>query len=375
MRHPPIVLPPEDDDDEFSDFDDGEWDGLPDTDDAPWPVGGGPGGAVAASPGAGAPPGSEPPVGAGRRSRARRPPPLTSRTSRRVDPRTADRPPAQCLLRVVRAFGAVGAGVAARTAARLWGRSPGCYHRAAQACERRGYLARLSVTDLGIARAPGLGLVLVPGERWLEWDGRRALDGVAEALGGTSGAPLLAEDSRRQAIVEQLVLSAEVLRRVLGGWEVRRGDAWLADALALDRERAATGVEAARAHAARTGTVRFADGDAPVGLLPPNPKAALPALLVGGVYAPAGAFDRHAAAVQLLAPLEVICAGRSLTFIDGVRRGARRHLDGRGHSPVRVLSLHRGAKWARFWEAVDERLAVTGDAACVERLERWLGPR
>lgn len=116
----------------------------------------------------------------GPKTRARSRRMIQPKSLSRINPKAARGTNSVELLRIVGRLGAVPLLVAARLSTAVTGRVAGNTYWAAQALEQTGVVRRALVReDLRAGRAPGVGLILAPDERW--YDGVEAAGVASEA--------------------------------------------------------------------------------------------------------------------------------------------------------------------------------------------------
>lgn len=305
-----------------------------------------------------------------KRSRSRR---LIQRKSLdRISPRIGRGKHATELLRIVSLLGAVPLAVAARLSAAVTGRTLTNSYWASQALETAGVIQRVQVAaDLHAGRAPSLGLVLAPGERWF--------DGVTAA--GVSHEdwalePALAPSASAEAVLEEVVLSSEIVRRVALGWTVAHGDAWLLASAAAVVVRPMGDPRRFLPELVRDRALRFEPGDAPVGLVPPVrdgvKSGESPALLLGGSWGTRSRIAAYVDACWPLQPVEMIAVRRGARANDALRAGAAKRQRGGGYNPITLLPSRRGVGWMRYWKDVADTLKAADSAELHRNVARFL---
>ena len=316
----------------------------------------------------------------------------------RTAPGAAASPAASRLVDLVRGLGAVALGTAVSISTILDGRAKAITYRASLALEAAGVIRRAwAKRDLRHARAPGLGIVLLPGPLWDEWHEARFPLGV-EPLAAPGGSPrptaLPVTASDRQ-MREQVGMATELLRRVIEGWTVATGDAWLTEAVDMAIAKLPpTGPSVALSRARDSGRLRVTPEQSIVGLLPPAgtgatwktnpprrdgkrkakaPAGPLPCVLVGGGWTTRTEFVATVKLTSYAAPYEVIASGRGATDAENLRRLVWKHAEkDRGYCPHTSIRTSNTGRQRALGAALDAALLATPRDVARTRLQAWL---
>lgn len=270
------------------------------------------------------------------------------------------------LLQLLSVFGAVPLSAAVRVMAKVRDRplDERKLYPAVSRLVRRHLVAQARMSRLGFTATPDVRWILFPGPAWGEW---------AETYGLPRDVELLST-TRMVELRERALLGSEMLRRVAAGWAFLRDEAWLeAVARALptattpSRDFARYGLDALhRGLLVSPAGVRIA------GLVPPSPMAALPSLLVGGLWTDLRVIPplfRAAGLLSHLGPLELVAYRRSERYRDrllDVRRAVRKKEQ---RPTVTTLRRGNGGAWVVWWRQVMDAV----DAAPADVLRAAMG--
>ena len=288
----------------------------------------------------------------------------TQKAFDRIGPRRTQSPTAQRIIRLVGTLGPVPLELLARLVSDLQDRSLTATYIAVQALCRTHVLETLSVTDVGIQRAPGLGRFVVPGVTWAT---------RAHALGLEEYPPLVT-GSDPDELVAAVVWNSEVMRRLALGWRVATGTDWIrgvarlpVDGQYFDRARRMLALE-------QSGGLEIPAGIEVAGMLPPRlTRDTLPMLWVRGGSARAEGFKALLRAVEAVAPFEVVVRTRSAKARDWYRRAIGQRLAREKFSPLTVLPIRRGTPWVAHWVRVRHAFTDTDRSVRVASLRTHFG--
>ena len=288
----------------------------------------------------------------------------TQRAFDRIGPRRTQSPTAHRIIRLVGTLGPVPLELLARLVSDLQDRSLTATYIAVQALCRTHVLETLSVTDVAIQRAPGLGRFVVPGITWAT---------RAPAL-GLDEYPQLVAGSDPDELVSAVVWNSEIVRRLALGWRVATGIDWLrgvadlpVDGQYFDRARRMLSLE-------QSGGFAIPAGIDVTGMLPPRvTRDSLPMLCVRGGSARADGFKALLRAVEAVAPFEVVVRTPSAKGRDWYRRAIGQRLAREKFSPLTVLPIRRGTPWSAHWVRVRQAFTDTDRSVRAGNLRTHFG--
>lgn len=255
----------------------------------------------------------------------------------------------RALAEVVGLCGAVPASLAVKLAASSTHAGAASHYASVVSLRKAGVLKAIGFGSLGMQRAAGLGMVLVPGPEFaLRQDEFWPHDRAPRT-----------RPTDAIALAREVQLMAALLRELALGGRLLRGDKWLA-AVAKESMPWAPRGRLLRVSRAEIGNhLHFPAGLEPLGFVPPDvAEDRQPMLVVGGLGVPLKALPQVISVASWVAPLGILTAHRGARLSERVRRVFAKGIGTRGYAPVHFLPQMRGVGHHRFWRDVVDRVQI-----------------
>lgn len=255
----------------------------------------------------------------------------------------------RALAEVVGLCGAIPASLAVSIAASSTKKSATAHYASIQALTMAGVVETVTFKEVGLQRAAGLGMILIPGPHFQTrlpefWHHPRQ--------------PVTPPTSIR-LLAQHVLLIGALMRQMALGDRLLRGTAWL-QAVAKEPMPWVRGGRPERVARADIGNLlRFPEGIEPLGYIPQEVSDRnLPTLVVGGLGCEIKALAKVASVAAWVAPLGILTPYRGARNAEKVRRVVAKNLRTKEYSPVIFLPRGRGEPHRRFWLEVSESVQM-----------------
>lgn len=255
----------------------------------------------------------------------------------------------RALAEVVGLCGAVPASLAVRIAASSTRASVTAHYASVQSLRKAGIVEAIPFRGIGMQRARGLGMVLVPGPEF----------GIRQDSFWVHDLAPRTRPAEATALAQDVLLMAALLRELALGGRVLRGDAWLTAVAKEPMPWILTGRSDRIARADIGKLLHFPGGLDPLGFVPRDvAEDRLPMLVVGGLGVPLKVLSKVVSVASWVAPLGLLTAHRGARLSERVRRVFAKGIGARGYAPVHFLPRMRGESHRRFWRDVADAVQM-----------------